>query len=114
MEVNNHNHTYRFIDMSFIQYQNIVKVFFDMNRASDTIWKYDIIKDLHEMHTAIKLLMCVENVFNDRSFIAQLGFIISDELEQDMDIPQGRILSVTLSSSKITNINQWYILFSLC
>ena len=54
--------------------------------------------------------MFVENFLRDRSFNVGLGATISDEFEQEMGVPQGSILSVTLLSIKVNR----YKLFSLC
>ncbi len=82
----------------------MVAVFFDMEKAYDTTWKYGIMKDLHEMDLRGRLPMFVENFLRDRSFNVRLGATKSDEFEQEMGVPQGSILSVTLFSIKINSI----------
>ena len=38
-----------FIRDAFIQNEHLVAVFFDLQKAYDTTWKYGILKDLHDM-----------------------------------------------------------------
>jgi len=37
-----------FVREAFIQKQHATAIFFDLEKACDTTWKYGIIKDLHE------------------------------------------------------------------
>ena len=48
--------------------------------------------------------MFVENFLKDRSFNVRFRATISDEFEQEMGVPEGSILSVTLFSIKVNNI----------
>ena len=50
------------------------------------------------------LQVFVKNFFRDRSFSVRLGATILDEFQQEMDVPYGSILSVTLFSIKVNSI----------
>ena len=86
---------------AFIHNQLLVLVFFDLEKAYDTTWKYGIIKHLH----GFGLRGHLPNFLN-RSFKVRLGSTFSDSHPQEMGVPQGNILSVTLFSVKINSITQ--------
>ena len=46
----------------------------------------------------------ISNFLSDRSFNVRIGFTLSDTFEQEQGVPQGSILSPTLSNIKINNI----------
>ena len=91
-----------FCRVAFIHNQHLVRVFFDLEKAHDTTWKYGIMKDLH----GFGLRGCLPNVLQDRSFKVRVGSTFSDSHPQEMGAPQGSILSVTLFSVKINSITQ--------
>ena len=50
-----------FVREAFIQRQHAVAVFFDLERAYDTTWKYGIMRDLHRVdhrRTALDVRIC--------------------------------------------------------
>ena len=93
-----------YIREAFVNKEHLVAVFFDMEKAYDTTWRYGIMKDLQEMNLRGRLPLFVKNFLKDRSFNVRLGTTISEEHEQDMGVPQGSILSVTLFSIKVNSI----------
>ena len=48
----------------------------------------------------------INNVLKDRVFKVRVGSTFSDSYPQEMGVPQGSILSVTLFSVKIDSITQ--------
>ena len=96
----------RFCREAFIHNQHLVLVFFDLEKAYDTTWKYGIMKDLHGFglrgHLPIFIAICLK----DRSFKVLVGSSFSDSHPQEMGVPLGSILSVTLFSVKINSITQ--------
>ena len=89
---------------SFIQGHHGVAVFFDFEKAYDTTWKYGIMKDLHSAGLRGRLPEFISGFLNDRHFRVQIEALLSDEFEQEMGVPQGCILSVTLFCLKINSI----------
>ena len=87
-----------FIREAFIHNQHLVAVFFDLQKAYDTTWKYGILNDLHDMGLRGNLLIFIGNFFlSDRTFQIHLGTILSDKIfHQEEGVPQGAILSTTL------------------
>ena len=78
-------------------------VFFDLEKAYDTTWKYGIIKDVHGFGLRGHLPNCIAIFLKVRSF---KGSTFSNSHLQEMGVPQGSILLVTLFSMKINSIAQ--------
>ena len=83
--------TLSFIRDAFVNKEHAVSVFFDLEKAFDTTWKYGILKNLYNLY----------NIGHFPNFNIRLGSTISDNFGQEMGVPQGSILSVTLFSIKI-------------
>ena len=81
-------------------------MFFDLEKAYDTTWKYEIMKDLHGFGLRGRLIIFFSNFLQDRSFKVRVGSTFSDSHPQEMGVLQGSILSVTLFSVKINSITQ--------
>jgi hypothetical protein len=76
----------------------------DLEKAYDTTWKYGILKDLFDMGLKAKLPNFISNFLSDREFNVGVNSTYSDNQEQEMGVPQGSILSVTLFSIKINSL----------
>ena len=98
-------HFETFIREAFIKKrEHVVSVFFDLESAYDTTWKYDIMNDLHDFRIRSGLAYLISAFFNERQFRVRVGHTLSIPREQEMGVPQGSILSVTLFSVKVNNI----------
>ena len=93
-----------FVCESFIRNEHLVSVFFDLEKAYDTTWKFGIMEDLHKLGIRGHMAFFLSDFLMDRSFNVRVGNILSDDFVQEMGVPQGSILSVTLFSLKIYNI----------
>ena len=93
-----------FIRDAFVKKEHVVSVFFDLEKAYDTTWKYGIMKDLHTLGLKGRLPLFIQNFLSNRSFNVRIGNTFSDTFEQEQGVPQGSILSPTLFSIKINNI----------
>ena len=76
-------------------------IFFYIEKAYDTTSNYGIIKDLENMGLKGRLPIIIKNL-NNRKFQIRIGTTLSEL--QEMGVPQGSILSVTLFNIKINNI----------
>ena len=45
-----------------------MSIFFDLEKAYDTTWKYGILKDLFDMRLKGKLFIFISNFLSDREF----------------------------------------------
>ena len=95
-----------FIRDAFIKKEHLVAVFFDLEKAYDTTWKYGIMKDLHDLGLKGRLPSFIGNFLSDRNLKVRVGSTRSESHEQEMGVPQGSILSVTLFNIKINNITK--------
>ena len=79
-------------------------VFFNLEKAYDTTWKYGIVRDLKNLSLEGRMVVFLKNFLQDRRFKVRIGNILSEEKEQEMGVPQGSVLSVKLFSIKINDI----------
>ena len=86
-----------------IQRQHLIAVFFDLEKAYETTWRYGIMKDLHNMGLRGRLPNFIKVFLTDRKFEVRIRTILSDIQKQE-GVPQGSILSVTLFNIKINSI----------
>ena len=89
---------------AFINKQHMVAIFFDLEKAFDTTWKYGILSDMHKMGLRGNLPIFIGNFLSNRTFQVKLNSTLSDPFEQEQGVPQGSILSPTLFNIKINSI----------
>jgi hypothetical protein len=103
-----------YIRDAFVYKEHVVSIFFDLEKAYGTTWKYSILKDLHDIGLKAHLPNFIKNVLSNRNFNVRLGSTYSDNFDQEnMGVPQGSILSVTLFSIKINSIAEVLMLMTL-
>ena len=78
--------------------------FSTLKKAYDTTWKYGILKDLFDMGLKGRLPLFISNFLANREFKVRVNSTMSDTFDQEMGVPQGSILSVTLFSIKINSL----------
>ena len=93
-----------FVREAFIKKEHLTAVFFDLEKAYDTTWKYGIMRDLSDFGLKGRLPQFIDNFLSNRNFKVRVGTTLSDLQGQEEGVPQGIILSVTLFSIKINNI----------
>ena len=89
---------------AFVKKEHVVAVFFDLEKAYDTTWKYGILRDLHEFGVKGRLANFVESFLANRSIQVRVGSTLSDTFGLSQGVPQGSILSTTLFNIKINSI----------
>ena len=92
-----------YIREAFGRGEQAIAVFFDLEKAYDTTWKYGILKDLHDMGIRGHLAQYITKFLENRVFKVKLGSSFSDWQTQEEGVPQGSILSVTLFIIKIND-----------
>jgi ribonuclease HI len=93
-----------YIRDAFILKEHVVAIFFDLEKAYDTTWKYGIMKDLHDMGLRGRLPYFINSFLTDRTFKVRIGSTLSDNYDQETGVPQGSILSPMCFNIKINNI----------
>ena len=93
----------------FLKGEHVVSIFFDLEKAYDTTWKYGILKDLHDMDLMGRLPLFIQNFISERKFRVRVGTTLSIFYDQEMGVPQGSIVSATLFIVKINSITRCVI-----
>ena len=93
-----------FIRDAFVKKEHVFAIFFDLERAFKTTWKYGIMKDLHNIGLRGRLPNFISNFLSNRSFNVRIGSAWSDTFKQEQGVSQGSILSPTSFNIKINNI----------
>jgi ribonuclease HI len=93
-----------YIRDGFAHGDHVLSVFFDLEKAYDTTWKCGIISDLFSMGLRGHLPVFIRNFLSHRQFSVRLGSVDSSPHPQEMGVPQGCVLSVTLFNIKINSI----------
>jgi len=68
------------------------------------MWKYGIMKDLHQAGLRGRLPCFIEGFSKNIKFSVRLGACLSGLFDQEMGVPQGIVLSMTLFALKINSI----------
>ena len=58
--------------------QHLIAVFFDLEKAYETTWRYGIMKDLHNMGLRGRLPNFIKGFLTDRKFQVRIGTTLSD------------------------------------
>ena len=92
------------IQQGFVKQQQTIGVFFDLEKAYDTTWRFGIIKQLHKMGIRGKMIRFINSFLSERFIKVKIGNRISKAFPQEEGVPQGSILSVTCFAVAINSI----------
>jgi hypothetical protein len=84
------------IQNSFLLGQHVVVIFFNLQKAYDTAWQYDILRTLHQWNLRGQLHVFISNFLQDDYFGVRFGSVLSARCHQENGVSQGIVLSVTL------------------
>ena len=93
-----------FLRNAFIRKQHAVAVSFDLEKVYDTTWRYGIMRDLYDLGIRGRLPIFIASFLSTRHFRIWIGTVLSNPHDQELGVPQGSILSVTLFSDKINSV----------
>ena len=82
----------------------VVAVFFDIVKAYDTTWRYNILRKLHTAGIRGALAFFIHNFVSHREFKVLVGSSFSRTAVQEEGVPQGSVLSVTLFLLAINDV----------
>lgn len=89
---------------AFIHKQHCLSVFFDLEKAYDTAWRYGILRDLHSFGVSGSMLNTIESYLSERTFVVRVGNALSKHFIQENGVPQGGVLSCTLFIVKMNSL----------
>ena len=75
---------------------HLLAIFFDIQKAFDTIWKFKIIKTLQSWNIQGNMLYFIINFLQDRRFRIKIADTFSEEYSLENGVPQGTVISPTL------------------
>ena len=78
-----------FIRDAFIKKKHVVAVFFDLEKAYDTTWRYGILKDIHKLGLRGRLPTFIENFLADCAMQVRVSSSLSNYYDQEQGVPQG-------------------------
>ena len=98
------SHLEDYVRRAFERKQITVALFFDIQKAYDTTWRYSILKTLHDNNLKGHLPIFIKNFMSDRTFQVRIDNIYSKTFKLENGVPQGSVLSGTLFTLAINNI----------
>ena len=93
-----------YIKKGFKEKKHTTAVFFDMEKAYDTVWRDGILNDLYKMGLRGNLPTFIDNFLSNREFCVRIGASHSGPFELEEGLPQGSVLSVTCFAVAINDI----------
>ena len=84
--------------------EHVVAVFFDLEKAYDTTWRFSILQKLRTIGLTGQLPRFIANFLTSRLFKVRIGNVESNIFEQIQGVPQGSVLSCTLFSLAINDL----------
>ena len=84
--------------------QHCISIFYDIEKAYDTTWKYGILKDMHRIRLRGRLPQFIVQFFQNRTFQVKIGCTLSEMYNKKMEVPQKSVLSPTLFAIRVNDI----------
>ena len=91
---------------AFASNHHHLTVFFDLEKAYDTTWRYGILRKLHTCGLRGELPMFIRAFLRLGKFRVQVGNVFSQRKIQEEGVPQGSVLSVTLFALAIDDVTE--------
>jgi len=84
------------IQLTFSNKKHLIAIFYDINKAYDTVWRRGILNELYNLGFNGRLLQFLANFLQDRYAQVRYGSLLSAPQKLQNGVPQGSVLSVTL------------------
>ena len=98
------SHLEDYVRRGFERKQITIALFFDIQKAYDTTWRYSILKTLYVNNFKGHLPLFIKNFMADRTFQVRIDNIYSRTFKLENGVPQGSVLSGTLFTLAINDI----------
>ena len=76
--------------------EQVVSIFFDIEKAYDLTWKHGILMDIDEAEIEGRIFKFIRNFLKPRSIKVKFNELLSDTKVQTEGIPQGSVVSPTV------------------
>ena len=71
---------------AFIKNEDLTAIFFDLEKAYDMMWKYGVMKDLHDLDMKGRLLQFIDGFLSKRKFRVHIDSTLSGVKNQEKSI----------------------------
>ena len=92
------------IQQGFARQRQTIGVFFDLEKAYDTTWRFGIIRQLYKMGIRGQMIRFINSFLSERFIKVKVGNHLSSKFPQEEGVPQGSVLSVTCFAIAINSI----------
>ena len=92
------------IQQGFANQCQTIGVFFDLEKAYDTTWHHDVIKQLQTMEVKGNMIRFIRSFLSDRSIKVRVGNTLSFSFKLEEGVPQSSVLSVTCFAVAIDSV----------
>lgn len=94
-----------YICNGFAKKQEVYAILFDIQKAYDTTWRYNIIREIHNIGLRGELAIFIQNFLSNRKFKVRANNCYSNNYyDMENGIPQGASISTTLFLIAINSI----------
>ena len=91
---------------AFAYCEQVVSIFYDMEKAYDLTWRYGILRDLFAAGIRGRVAFYISEYLKPQKFRVRIDGHLSEEYTQESRVPQGEILSATLFALKIRKLTE--------
>lgn len=95
-----------YVKDAFLHKQYCMTVFFDLEKAYDTAWRYGILIDLKSFGISGNMFNTLASYMSERTFRVRVGTALSRVHVQENGVPQGGVLSCTLFIVKMNSLRK--------
>ena len=92
------------IQQGFVKQCQTIGVFFDLEKAYDTTWRFGILKKIHNIGIKGNMINFIRSFLSERYIKVRVGNTLSKSFLQEEGVPQGSVLSVTCFAIAINDI----------
>ncbi len=85
-----------YITTAFARHDSVIAIFFDLEKAYDTTWRYHILQQLVSTGISGNMGVFLQSFLSSRIFRVEVASITSPPFPQHEGVPQGSVLSIYL------------------
>ena len=97
-------HFETYITSAFARHESVLAIFFDLEKAYDTTWRYHILQQLSSLGLRGNMGVFIKSFLSKRTFQVKIASSTSSSFPQFEGVPQGSVLSTTLFLLAVNDI----------